>query len=118
MALLTECNVSMNKVNNVICTVLQKFTGKIRLTEPWSDIVFVKEAISLATLASLSISFNLQVSASSFIVIDNWLDLSEESQTNLRSMGNFFCKMHLLVNFATECDKALKEFEQNIIIHK
>ena len=50
------------------------------------------------------------------IVIDNWLDLSEESQTNLRSMGNFFCKMHLLVNFATECDKALKEFEQNIIV--
>ena len=29
MALLTECNVSMNKVNNVICTVLQTFTGKI-----------------------------------------------------------------------------------------
>jgi hypothetical protein len=40
---------------------------KTGLTEPWSDIVFVKEAISLATLASLSISFNLQVSASSFI---------------------------------------------------
>jgi E1A/CREB-binding protein len=50
------------------------------------------------------------------VVIDNWLDLSEESQTNLRPMGNFFCKMHLLVNFATECDKALKEFEQNITV--
>jgi E1A/CREB-binding protein len=31
-------------------------------------------------------------------------------------MGHFFCKMHLLVNFATECDKCLKIFEQNVIV--
>jgi hypothetical protein len=27
-------------------------------------------------------------------------------------MGNFVCKMHLLVNFASECDKTLKVFEK------
>lgn len=30
-------------------------------------------------------------------------------------MGNFFCKMHILVNFATEADKALKIFESPVI---
>lgn len=31
------------------------------------------------------------------------------------TMGIFFCKMHLIVNFASEYDKCLKEFENNII---
>jgi len=48
-------------------------------------------------------------------VIDNWFDLEEATQASLQSMGKFFCKMHLLVNFATECDKTLRQFEQNII---
>ena len=45
------------------------------------------------------------------IFIDNWFNLKDETKANLKSMGNLFCKMHLLVNFATECDKCLKEFE-------
>ena len=49
-------------------------------------------------------------------VLDNWHNLDEATQEHLRSMGHFFCKMHLLVNFATECDKCLKIFEQNVIV--
>ena len=30
-------------------------------------------------------------------------------------MSHFFCNLHLLVNFVTECDKCLKIFEQNVI---
>ena len=30
-------------------------------------------------------------------------------------MANFFCKLHLLANFATECDKVLKLFEEMML---
>ena len=43
--------------------------------------------------------------------VDNWDVLSEQARAEIISMGNFYCKMHLLVNFATECDKTLKVFE-------
>ena len=32
-------------------------------------------------------------------------------------MGNFYCKLHLLANFASETDKVLKEFE-SLILHQ
>ena len=64
-------------------------------------------------------------------VYDNWDQLDEETQ-GLKSMiiGTslmkkpkailkqcviFFCKKHLVVNFASECDKALKMFDNNIV---
>jgi len=50
------------------------------------------------------------------VLVHNWFDLDEATRARLRSMGNYFCKMHLLVNFATECDKTLKQFEQHIIV--
>jgi hypothetical protein len=31
-------------------------------------------------------------------------------------MSHFFCNLHLLVNFVTECDKCLKIIEQNVIV--
>lgn len=48
-------------------------------------------------------------------VIDNWSSLDDATRDRLKTMGIFFCKMHLIVNFATETDKCLKHFETNII---
>ena len=47
-------------------------------------------------------------------VIPGWHTLSPETQQQIREMTNFFCKMHIVVNFATESDKCLKLFETNI----
>ena len=33
----------------------------------------------------------------------------------MSDMGNFFCKLHLLSNFASETDKVLNEFEKLMI---
>ena len=30
-------------------------------------------------------------------------------------MANFFCKVHVLANFVTECDKVLKQFESMML---
>ena len=48
-------------------------------------------------------------------IISNWDTLDEASQAQLGTLGHFFCKMHLVVNFASESDKCLHEFENNII---
>ena len=37
-------------------------------------------------------------------------------QQEFIEMGNFFCKLHLLVNFASETDKILKELESLMIL--
>ena len=43
--------------------------------------------------------------------MENWEDLSEDSKKSLEEMGNFYCKLHLLVNLGEEANKALKLFE-------
>ena len=48
-------------------------------------------------------------------VVDKWESLDTKSQEAIADMGNYFCKMHLLVNFATESDKVLKINEADII---
>eukprot|EP00057_Strongylocentrotus_purpuratus_P006869 XP_011661343.1 PREDICTED: uncharacterized protein LOC105436956 isoform X1 [Strongylocentrotus purpuratus] len=48
-------------------------------------------------------------------VVDNWDQLNEDNKKEMANMGNFFCKMHLLVNFATEGDKVLKINEGDIV---
>ena len=45
-------------------------------------------------------------------VVDNWSNLDEDTRDKLKEMGNFYCKMHLLVNMAEEANKALKIFEK------
>lgn len=45
-------------------------------------------------------------------VVDNWGNLDEESRNKFKEMGNFYCKMHLLVNMAEEASKALELFER------
>ena len=44
-------------------------------------------------------------------VVEKWEELSEESKNSLEEMGNFYCKLHLLVNLGEEANKALKLFE-------
>ncbi len=42
----------------------------------------------------------------------NWHDLSEIEQQSLSKMNNFFCGLHLLVNFAEVCSATLTKFEK------
>lgn len=44
-------------------------------------------------------------------VVEKWEDLSEDSKKSLEQMGNFYRKLHLLVNLGKEANKALKLFE-------
>ena len=48
-------------------------------------------------------------------VVEKWQDLAENSKKSLEEMGNFYCKLHLLVNLGEEANKALKLFEHAAI---
>ncbi|XP_057300254.1 uncharacterized protein LOC130630693 [Hydractinia symbiolongicarpus] len=48
-------------------------------------------------------------------VVENWNYLSETQKTDMTDMGNFFCKLHLLANFASEADKVLHSFERMVL---
>ena len=41
-------------------------------------------------------------------VIEKWSDLDDDQRSKFIEMGHYFCKLHLLVNFATESDKILR----------
>jgi E1A/CREB-binding protein len=45
-------------------------------------------------------------------VIEHWDSLAIEQKNEFKDMSNFFCKLHLLTNFATETDKVLNSFEK------
>ena len=47
--------------------------------------------------------------------MENWNILSVEQKQQLTEMVNFVCKVHVLANFATECDKVLKQFESMML---
>ncbi|XP_072049567.1 LOW QUALITY PROTEIN: uncharacterized protein [Amphiura filiformis] len=47
--------------------------------------------------------------------VANWETLSTASKESIADMGNYFCKMHLFVNFATEADKVLKINEADVV---
>ena len=42
--------------------------------------------------------------------IENWTNLTGLQLREIIQMGEFFCKLHLLANFATEYDKVQKLF--------
>ena len=42
----------------------------------------------------------------------NCESLDHSKQEQVKEMANFFCKLHLLANFATESDKVLSLFEK------
>ena len=44
-------------------------------------------------------------------VVEKGQELTENSKKSLEEMGNFYCKLHLLVNLGEEANKALKLFE-------
>ncbi|XP_070207979.1 uncharacterized protein [Littorina saxatilis] len=44
-------------------------------------------------------------------VHENWDELSENEQESLSHMNNFYCGLHILVNFAEVSEKVLKRFE-------
>ena len=46
-------------------------------------------------------------------VIKNWDTLDNSVKDELNRMGNYFCKLHLLANFATETDTYLKELNDS-----
>ena len=46
--------------------------------------------------------------------VEEWEHLSTTMKEDIISMSNFFCKMHIVVNFATEADKVLKMYESNV----
>ena len=48
-------------------------------------------------------------------VISYWDSLAESDQKKLKDMGNFFCKVHPLVTFAEEANKALLKFESGSV---
>lgn len=41
----------------------------------------------------------------------SWNTLSNEAQKEISNMGNYFCKLHLLVNFAEEVGKGFQVYE-------
>ena len=47
--------------------------------------------------------------------MENWNILSVAPKQQLTDMANFFCKVHVPANFATECDKVLKQFESMML---
>ena len=55
----------------------------------------------------------LQILREGFLprVIEQWENFDESVRNSLSDMCNFFCKMHLLPNMATESNKILKVFE-------
>ena len=48
-------------------------------------------------------------------VVNKWDSLNLDERKSFSEMANFFCKLHLLANFATETDKVLKSFEKIIL---
>ena len=135
---LLAMNVSMGKVNEVIRTVLKKLTWK-RLSRLPSKAVHSRIFVEAKHLADVQLgramleeadpsqvvgntlhrdgttTFNEQLTElrKELLpkVVEKWEDLSEDSKKSLEQMGNFYCKLHLLVNLGKEANKALKLFE-------
>ena len=48
-------------------------------------------------------------------VTEGWEDFTNEERSSCTKMNNFFCTLHLLVNFADVCAEALTKFEKHFI---
>ena len=49
------------------------------------------------------------------VSVDNRSDLLDPERSAMGEMANFFCKLHLLLNFASETDKVMNVFE-NVLL--
>lgn len=47
-------------------------------------------------------------------VINNFDNMTENEKSDITKMGRFACRLHLLANFGTAADKALKLFEDSV----
>ncbi|XP_065656137.1 uncharacterized protein LOC136081830 [Hydra vulgaris] len=111
-------------------TVLQNFTNIVddicdvvsnSATE--KEINFAKLITSIKStmtdLSSVNLLFNSQLKTLREkllpIAISNWDFLSSNVKDNMKDMSNFFCKLHLLANFASETDKVLNSFEKILL---
>nr|XP_047132372.1 uncharacterized protein LOC124811137 [Hydra vulgaris] len=111
-------------------TVLQNFTNIVdgicdvvsnSATE--KEINFAKLITSIKStmsyLSSVNPLFNSQLKTLREkllpIAISNWDFLSSNVKDNMKDMSNFFCKLHLLANFASETDKVLYSFEKILL---
>lgn len=45
-------------------------------------------------------------------VMEQWDELTDGQRDQMRNMGHFFCRMHILVNMALECDKTLSQLDE------
>ena len=89
------------------------------------DVTFAKLLESIKTTMSdqgpINPVFNAQLKILRESVlptaIENWETLDCEQKQELKEMSNYFCKLHLLANFATETGRYLKEFEQ-LMLHE
>ena len=48
-------------------------------------------------------------------VVENWDMLAKDEKSEMSDMANYYCKLHLLANFASETDKVLKSFEELLL---
>ena len=135
MILLTECNVSMSKVGSVITTVCKNLLGKIPEKLPskgtlhriLNEAKFVAQtqvyqcleeggdpsAFTGNTLHSdATTKFHHHYQGFQATLLDG-----KQISIGLIEVGagDYFCKMHLLVNFATEADKVLQINEADIV---
>ena len=48
-------------------------------------------------------------------VVENWDNLSDLEKSKLNNLNDFFCKVHPLLSFSQEANKALLQFENAIL---
>ena len=48
-------------------------------------------------------------------MVENWDMLAKDQKSEMSDMENYYCKLHLLANFASETDKILKSFEELLL---
>jgi len=47
--------------------------------------------------------------------VEQWESLNNHEQKEISKVFNFFCKMHILVNFASEAEKCIQQLESTVI---
>ena len=102
-------------------SVLETFTQIIQdLTDMMSASLVTSINNTMSDMGPVNPLFNrkLQAFREELLpkIIEKWEELDVSQRNEFIEMGNFFCKLHLLANFATESDKILKDFENAMII--
>ena len=100
----------------VIIQELSETAEKCGITEAAGTIISnIKSTMSDRAAAQKSFNALLASYRADILpsVVNNWNVLSENEQSTLSQMHNFYCGMHLVVNMAEHASEALKLVEQN-----